>query len=241
MPLSASDVVSRSSEIVRTCSRPRSAAWRRRRAAVRQGGEVALRDLEVLEDDPARDLVDLGPRGREHHAEALLLAALGHDRQRRTELDLVAHPPAHLWLVHQHRAVGQVDLSRPRVRRKACRGRGARGRRRRAAPRVCATAIVADIASATATGRRMEFANLMRWLSFHEKWYAGALAVRCQARRLDSSWLTCAGLALPWVAFITWPTRALKALSFSGAELSTDFGFLPGSPGRRPTRARRRR
>jgi hypothetical protein len=38
-----------------------------------------------------------------------------------------------------------------------------------------------------------------------------------------SSSLTCAGLALPLLAFMTWPTRALKAFSLPARNSSTDF------------------
>ena len=36
---------------------------------------------------------------------------------------------------------------------------------------------------------------------------------------------TCAGLALPWLAFIAWPTSALNALSLPARNSSTDFGI----------------
>jgi hypothetical protein len=40
-----------------------------------------------------------------------------------------------------------------------------------------------------------------------------------------SSSLTCCGLALPLLAFMTWPTRALKAFSLPARNSSTDFGL----------------
>ena len=46
----------------------------------------------------------------------------------------------------------------------------------------------------------------------------------CARRRRRIS-LTCCGLALPLVAFITWPTSALKAFSLPARNSSTDSGF----------------
>ena len=40
-----------------------------------------------------------------------------------------------------------------------------------------------------------------------------------------SSSPACAGLALPWLAFMTWPTSALKALSLPARNSSTDFAL----------------
>ena len=92
------------------------------RAAVRQRRKVDLRDLQVLEHDGARDLVDLRARRREDDAERLVLRAVLLERERRAEVELVVGPLVDLRLVDQHLRAGEVDDARPRIGRN---GRGA--------------------------------------------------------------------------------------------------------------------
>src|SRR5690606_31910169 len=54
---------------------------------------------------------------------------------------------------------------------------------------------------------------------------AGSDPVDRQPSRRFNNALTWAGLALPRLAFMTWPTSALKALSLPARYSSTDFGL----------------
>ena len=88
MPASASDAWRRSSEIVRIvfanslCSSAVYAApW------LGSVGKSIFVILQVLEDDGARDLVDLRARVGEDDAERLFLRARRLDRERRAEVD----------------------------------------------------------------------------------------------------------------------------------------------------------
>ena len=119
MPASASDASRRSSAIVRTCrANCVCNCFAVGRAAVGQGGEVDLRDAQVLEGHRAQHPVDLRARAGDDDAEALLLRAVRLEGQRRTEVELVVGPADDLRLVGQHLAVGKIDHARPRVGRR---------------------------------------------------------------------------------------------------------------------------
>ena len=92
-------------------------------ARIRQQTAVNRRHHRVfhrgarVEDDGARDLVDLRSRRGKHDAESLLLLTGWLDRDGGAKSNPVALPLVDLRLVDEQRGAGETDVARPRVRR----------------------------------------------------------------------------------------------------------------------------
>ena len=128
---------------MRSCGSGSRIPSQARRCTPRRGSaawEIRLRDLQVLEHNGARNLVDLRARVREDDAERFLLRTRRLYRKRRAEVDPVAVPFVDLRLVDQHLAVGEVDDARPRIGgqlRRSGSGRGGRLREHGTQGREC--------------------------------------------------------------------------------------------------------